>query len=891
MIALRVFAVPLLAAAALCGAVYPPGVTAQDVPRLLQSTAFVRSLDESALRKLVPAQSGVYFVGCPNCNGGRQENQLAWNAGHPDEVYCQYCRHRYPSASYPMDQFLTVRNPRGELQRYPYWADAKGYRYYFQARRDDLVRNYLASAAHDLAQLYAVTGEMAYARRAAVLLDQFARVFPGWCYHYDYPFRQKIVYDGDVPPEQFRPNYRTARWSWWAYKDVPTPLVETYDWIRASAALEPAAAARIERDLLRNAGDQVYSNPDDYGNMSPTAWTALITLGRVIGEPRYVHEPVRRLRRFVETRFFYDRTWHEGAPSYHAQTLGGLSRVLAAVRGYSDPAGYADPLDGTRFDDADLAASFPALAQSNETLLRMRLPDGRELPVHDTWWFDKRAPLAETKPWLLPALGQACLGGGAGASQRQFHLAWGGGYGHQHGDNLSLLAFALGREMLSDLGYSHTKYRSWTLATAAHNTVVIDGLSQNFGSASLPSDGTLRFYDAAGPGVQVVSVGGERGYPGVAKTYSRTLVALDAQYAVDIFEVEGGAQHDYFLHGDADAASAADAALAFAPLATLLPAGFDWKPTRNEGEASRVQSPWYAYGFLRSLRAADVGTAPVPVTFRPADAAGPRLRVTLLPESASRLVMGEDPSVRRAGEDDTRVDAFVRPFLMLRHAGGHSTFAAVIEPFAAGGTLASVERLAVPGAVVAVRIRRGSRTDVVVYGAPAPVKVPAGSAEAVFAGDLGVLSMEGDAVRRAYALGEGGWLSGPVRAPSRVGRGSLLSVRRDGPLAISTNAKLPEAGTVVRLITADGWVYPFTVASAENGPGGAARLRVVEGPGMEFDAATGILRLAAYPQREHHGAVAVEWHVPGRFESGAVAAGGRPGSSRHGGGNLPLGRQ
>src|SRR5512133_1190405 len=128
----------VLLAASCHASVYPPGVTSKDVARLMQSTAYVRSLDEAALRKLVPAQSGLNYVGCPNCNSGQQENQLAWTPDRPGEVYCQYCNHRYPSSKYPMDQALTVRNPRGETQRYPYWADAQGYRYYFEARRDDL---------------------------------------------------------------------------------------------------------------------------------------------------------------------------------------------------------------------------------------------------------------------------------------------------------------------------------------------------------------------------------------------------------------------------------------------------------------------------------------------------------------------------------------------------------------------------------------------------------------------------------------------------------------------------------------------------------------------------------------------------------------------------------
>jgi hypothetical protein len=809
---------------------FPPAATAQDVPRLMEATAFVRSLDEGALRKLVPAQSGLHFVGCPNCRAGRQENQLVWTPERPGEVRCQYCGHRYPSEKYPMTAAVTVRNPRGETQRYPYWADASGYRYFFEARRDDLVKVHLAEAARNLALLYAVTGEKAHAARAAVLLDEFARVFPGWCYHYDFPFRQKEIYEGEVPPERFRPNYRTSRWHWWAYRDVPIALVEAYDWIRESGALDAAARARIERDLLRNAGEQVLNNVDDYTNMSPAAWVSLITLGRVIGEPRYVREPAGRLRRFMETQFFYDHAWHEGSPSYHRQTTTLLRRVLEALRG-----------------DSGLE---PALARSEEALARMRFPDGRAVPVHDTWSTDKHEAPDASAPWLLPALGHACLGGGRGEAQWQYHLTWSGGYGHQHADNLSLILYARGGEALSDLGYTHTRLRPWTLSTVAHNTVVIDGVNQHTGRLTEPSDGALRFFDASGAGVQVVSASGERGYPGRGRVYRRTVVAVDGAFAVDFFEVEGGATHDYFLHGGAEGPAEVSAPGAFEPLAGLLPAGFPWKVPRFESDTGGLGEPWYAYGFLEGLRARAVAAGePVAVSF-------PGVRVTLLPEAGSRLVLGRNPSIRQAAEDDARLGEFSRPFLMLRHEAGRSVFAAVLEP---SGAAASIERLAIGGATAAVRVRVGGRTDTVVYGAAAGARVPAGGREATFTGEVGVLSMEGGRVVRAYALGQGGWRGG-VSVSASTGQAALAGAGGGELRVRGVTGPAPRPGGVVRVVTGDGWVYPYTVKSVTEA-GGEIRIGVVEGPGLALEG-DGV-KLTAYPRRAHRGGGRVDWQAPG----------------------------
>ena len=62
--------------------------------------------------------------------------------------------------------------------------------------------------------------------------------------------------------------------------------------------------------------------------------------------------------------------------------------------------------------------------------------------------------------------------------------AFSGGYGHEHQDNLSLLLWANGRETFSDLGYTHTKDRAWTICSASHNTVLIDQRNQQAGAGT-----------------------------------------------------------------------------------------------------------------------------------------------------------------------------------------------------------------------------------------------------------------------------------------------------------------------------------------------------------------------------------------------------------------------
>jgi hypothetical protein len=74
----------------------------------------------------------------------------------------------------------------------------------------------------------------------------------------------------------------------------------------------------------------------------------------------------------------------------------------------------------------------------------------------------------------------------------------------------------------------------------------------------------------------------------------------------------------------------------------------------------------------------------------------------------------------------------------------------------------------------------------------------------------------------------------------------------------------PLPNDVIRLVTADGWVYPFTVVSTEPA-GDALRIKVLETPAMELDAARKTFELKCFPGRTHEGAVSVEW-LRSRFD-------------------------
>ncbi|MFO1062748.1 MAG: heparinase II/III family protein [Pirellulales bacterium] len=865
----------LVSARELDGAEFSHQLTPSKLAAFLQSTQVVRNLDETTLTAMVPLQSGIYYVDCPNCNGGRQDQQLKWDISRPDEVECEFCRQRYPSPQYPMNESLMVHGPSGQAAEFRFWTNAAGRKHFFAAKRDTEARQYLAEQTYELACIYVTNGDTAAGRRAARLLNRFAEVFPNWCYHYDYPNRDKEISDGPVAPTAYRPDYRTARWTWWAYSDIPVPLVMAYDALKETPLLDVLSQEtgidvkqRIENDLIRNACEQVAANPETGSNMSPRAWYGIVVSARVIHEPKHVHDVVRRLTALVRSKFFYDSFWCEGSPDYGWQTLRGLNGVLAQLQGYGDPAGYVDSVDHMHFMNLDLEQTFPELTQARNVLLQMRLPNGRPIPVHDTWSTSYYEQPAGTEPFLIPALGHACVGGGKGPTQTQFHLTWSGEYGHGHGDNLSLLLFDGGREVLSDLGYTHTAYRGWTIASASHNTVVIDGKHQEKGSLAQPTDGSLLAFDASDVRAQWVRADGRRGYPDSAGTFDRTCIAValssDRFYFVDCFDVAGGTQHDYFLHGDADRASTITSDLTTQPLSTLLPDGMQWTPPTGEDQINLVTQDYYAYGFLRPSTVAELpASQSTLVRFKATEDAQPNLRVHLLNDKPSRLIFGENPSIRQTKEDDSRLERFKRPFVMQRHTSqsGKSRFVSVIEPIRSGSDplITSVERIDADDGALFVKVTSTDRIDLIALRCSSPMGVELAGVLCQFQGDIGVLSVANDQVVYATAAGAGSWRRGPFTLDSLASASCSLSGIENQTLKMDFNQEpLPAVGSVIRLVTTDGWVYPFHVVAAQ-AEGPSLRIEVEELVIPEWNSAASHLRLKSFPHRIHNGPVQVQW--------------------------------
>ncbi|MSS71338.1 MAG: hypothetical protein EXS64_07595 [Candidatus Latescibacteria bacterium] len=858
----------------------------EDADQIRQRLDPVLKLPEAEMLRLIPERSGIYFVGCPNCDGGTQEGQISWTIERPDETFCRFCGMRYPNEKFPENRVLRVKNPVGVIQEYPcYEAPTpsprarpsstpqtepdEGYRHFFRAKGWFLARAYFAEAALDLAALYHLTGDAAFARRAALILDRFAQVYPGYCVHYDLPFIQAIIFSGDQGFPYPVETYRAAKWDWWAYMDIPENLIRAYDLIRGSGAMDEAMRRRAEDDFFRASVAFTRAIPVTLGNMDPTLLGGLIVAGKVLKEPDYIHHAVDWIGRLVRGQFFGDGMWREGAVSYHNQTVGGLSQLIQLLKGYSDPPGYVHPGDGEHFEDLDLIGRFPILEKARQIPETLKYPDGRVVAFHDTWAGEGKGLTEVSTPALLAGVGHARLGRGRGPHQLQAHLHFSGGYGHQHADTLSITLFSHGHERLGDIGYTHTRHRNWTICTLAHSTVMVDGKDQASGSLRNPSDGNLLFYVPGDETFQVVEAGGDRSYPGVTKVYRRMLVMVgvspEEAYGVDLFRVSGGERHEYVLVGDADRAGALETDLPRTRYGkTMLPPEVKVQFPTGESVIGDAEGHNIAYAFVRDVqRAAPSGPWTATFTSEGTDA----VRVHGIPEPETELLFGAAPSIRRAEEDDGKVDDFTMPMLIARRAGKglESTYLTVLEPFDGHPFIDKVESLPLEGGApgdAALRVVCGDRTDYLVFSETGDRTVKAG--DLVLQGRLGFVRERGGKVERMTLLGGTTLEKGSLRLLGEgVTEGRITGVLRrakgDAVNGLLVEGSLPRGerlrGLTV-LVKGGGFTCGLEVAGVSEREGRTV-LELRDDPGFEIEP-DGTGRQCFFPGRS--------WAGESRFE-------------------------
>lgn len=849
--------------------VYDYGVTPDRSEELEKAVAQAMALSEEQLVALVPDKHFTRFCHCPACFGGVDADTVfTWSVERPRELTCRYCGFVWsPEGPYKEDKVLSGPNSLGETISYNYYEHPeKGTKHFFSLNCAYYARGWLTAQVQTLGKAYLATGKAAYARRVALVIDRMAQVYP----------HLAVIKVGGIPNRYFEvarsqePPYTwdAGKWGWHSPGgELPSGVIEAYDMIYDSPELNRLSQERgydvrqrIEEEFLKPTMAAVRATPDHVSNYVAYLGTAAV-MGRVINQPEWVHWAFGWIARNVYAGCFYDGMWHE-SPSYHYMTTAGLRRCFEAVRGYSDPTGHVGE-DGRRFDNLDPEKTLPFWGRVQHAPEVVDLPNGCSATFHDTWAGERRSqPRESTASTILPGMGQVALGRGSGADQLQAQMHFSGAYGHSHRDCLAMMLWAKQREMLSDIGYTWSDIRSWSVSTISHNLVAVDCREQKTAN----SDGDLVWFFPDNAGVSATEVDGTRAYADVAglDMYRRLQVVVPVSardaYVVDVFRVRGGTVHDWLLHGDADEDTTASCSPALGEPAKDMLA---YPPS---GEVT----PAEAYGFIRQVRAGTAESGFTADLTYPSDPAR-GLRVHAMPPGPVEVFLGQSPSIRRTGRgsqaDNRKIWDYWMPSLVVRRDGSApltSAFAAVYEPYVGEGFVQSVERLAVGGGdetAVALRVTHGNTVDTIISTLDTPPYPTREAGGMGLEGRLGIVRWVGGRVAAVW-LFEGVRVSadGGELAPKQaqlVGTISGATRQEDGAEsdALLTSSTLPAGaemqGLWMVVTHGNGFSHGYPIERVEERSGESAVVTGLDhGLRMEGDTT----REVFFPQREIGGA-------------------------------------
>ncbi|MBU0606336.1 MAG: hypothetical protein KKI08_00565, partial [Armatimonadetes bacterium] len=400
-----------------------------------RAVARVMAMTEEEVLAFVPDRPFCRFCYCPHCHAGYPGDTFAWDVQRPDELRCKNCGTTYPNAAYPDDQVMTGPNALGESFSYRFQVDKQtGIRIFIPAHLLMHRRNWIVGQCRALGMAYQATKKPEYARRAALILDRIAQVYP------HYPVMKQWITtfyfaDSQKPPYP----YAGGKWGRWAEDELPGGVPEAYDLVYDSDEFDKLSRERgtdvrerFERDFLKAtfAYEDTFGAVINAGNIAPTSLMVAVAIGRVINEPHYVHWAYGWLKEILYGGCFYDGMWKE-APSYHYQTISRVKMDFEALTGYSDPPGFVDPADGQHFEKLDPLAESPFIAKALRAPSVLDFPNGCSSPIHDTWPGERRsAPRQRTVSTICPGYGHASLGRGEGPDQMQAQLHFSGAYGH-----------------------------------------------------------------------------------------------------------------------------------------------------------------------------------------------------------------------------------------------------------------------------------------------------------------------------------------------------------------------------------------------------------------------------------------------------------------------------
>ncbi|MFD0713773.1 heparinase II/III family protein [Paenibacillus sp. GCM10027626] len=815
------------------------------------------------LLDMIPQQPGVYYAALPEKPELDPYNLWDWDPEKPNQLTSKNGQLIYPNAQYPENKTYKSINAKRETVEFPYYEDDRGRRYYITAHLWYKQREYVMKETLKLANSDPLG--------AARLLNKFADVYQGYVPVYDYPWLSFPADSEAGPPYP----YYGGTWSFWFYLELSGrgmgPLIEAYEKVKQTDALA-VLSAELHEDVERKLIDDVFKPSAEYllsfpiwhTNMDYTAREGLIRLGKAIGYPDYVHDAIERMEKYTQSFFLFDGFWNEVTLSYHNQSTNGTLANIKLLNGYTDPAGYISSRFGKRADNLDMAKWFPALDKSQKLPSMLTYPDGKYLPIQDTWASTSdKSPNLTAGSLLMPASGIARLSAGESTGQAQLYMMFEPKYGHAHYDPLNIALYANSQELLPDLGYTHTKYRAWTTMTLAHNTVVVDGKDMTVDNKS-KHGGSIELFEPQGNPFQVMRARQDNAYPGVSEYRREPWVIQfegapdNAVYMLDLFRVSGGSRHEYTLGGDANRDAEMRTNLPveeYGPY--LLPEGTPVVEPQTELDQGSAGGEYPGYLYVRDVKKAELTDGSYEATLTTqaggAEAAGMKISGFVAEGGSSEMFLGRSPSLRatRVNDIDTneQADKYTMPKMVLRREGANlrSTFVTALEPYAAGSAprIAKVEQLkpdlSSPGDV-AVSVAYGNTTDIVLSSSNEDGQ-PLVVGDIVLDGEMGFIRLVDGKVTQMTLIGGtrlqkgdeqvngSGPVTGAVDAVRRVAEGAAYN-------ALVTAAAVPQTaiGQYAVVTHPDGSTHGYPITGVVQSGGKSELLTGEMDPGFTISA-------------------------------------------------------
>jgi len=843
--------------------------------RLEKETMEFMEMPEAELLAMVPVQTPFITSDCPSCGNGhftRGLERKLFKFIPPAQVECVKCQTVFPSEKFPLNETESFLNPLGESVEISFHQDAKGVRFALPGAIQSWQNGWLTQNMQACGRLYQITKDEKYARRVALLLDRYAQVFPHYLVkdfltdHIDGEesnITQKATYAyvstggpwmrnrkkyAEKPEEPAASTKQTnipygwtqSRWGWGRFGgDIPEELIRAYDLVYDSPEFEklgPEVRPRLVKDLFGNSVAFLQEFPFWYhlNNNASGHIAGIIRAGRVAEQPEWVHFGYRWSREVLEKYVFSREGAFGESPGYFYVFMASQEDNFHALNGYSDPPGFVGK-DGLHLENLGQTGAMAFLEKARKAGESIRFPNGSYLPLGDNRHDDFADPLfrpgargevlERSEDVLLAGYGHAILGDGAADRQVQAHLHYAPfkGVTHAHSDGLSLMLWAFGAELFTDVGYHKTKYRGFASTTLSHNTVVVDRAPQD----GLMAKGNLLLYEPNLPGISIAQVEDKQAYGDKLTRYRSTLLLntrnLEAPYLVDVFEVRGGKMHDYALHGPTIFESVAETALPLAPMEgerPLLAVGETWgndtiksaygaftnvRAGQADGDFSvdfKLIKPFELPEYKVNSRykaGSSFHYAADPASYREKLELGVR---THFPAGADKMqvLLSDSPSMIRSGlEGGPLTEKLKRPSLILRREGKEglsSVYVAVHEPYYGAPKIASVKRLPVSGPGLALRIETAESVDLVMLSLEGAQNIRAGTVSLM--GCAGLISAaKGGAAPVGYLVGGTELNAGSVVVKSPVPgyRGVVQAVTSQwagaAENAFVTNSPLP----------------------------------------------------------------------------------------------------